>query len=151
MSWIWLLCLYWIVLFVCSVICFICVWGYYVWLSVCLYITFVNMTVHCYTVYLLLFLHIIQSIYLFFLFFFSKSTLIITGMIFFSYLTWFQLFSSENCFPKVAGHGQNRSKRTILKGGVDGCSYFSLMSVIYFLSRIIPVIINNIRIRQVFL
>ena len=24
----------------------------------------------------------------------------------FSYLIWFQLFSSENCFQKVAGHGQ---------------------------------------------
>jgi hypothetical protein len=23
---------------------------------------------------------------------------------------WFQLYSSENCFAKVAGHGQNRLK-----------------------------------------
>ena len=29
-----------------------------------------------------------------------------------------QLFSSENCSLKVAGHSQNRSKMTILKGGV---------------------------------
>jgi len=40
---------------------------------------------------------------------------------------WFQLFFSENCFPKVAGYDQNRSKMTILKGGVDGVSYFSLI------------------------
>ena len=29
--------------------------------------------------------------------------------------------------PKVAGHGQNRSKIDHLKGGVDGFSYFSLI------------------------
>jgi hypothetical protein len=45
---------------------------------------------------------------------------------------WFQLFSSENCFPKIAGHSQNRSKMTILKGGVDVFSYFSFVSVILF-------------------
>ena len=32
------------------------------------------------------------------------------GMKFFSYLTRFQLFSSENKIQKVAGHGQNRSE-----------------------------------------
>jgi hypothetical protein len=44
----------------------------------------------------------------------------------------FQLISSENCFPKVAGHGENMSKMTILKGGADGFSYFSLLSDILF-------------------
>jgi hypothetical protein len=29
---------------------------------------------------------------------------------------WLQLFSSENCFPKVVVHDQNRKKMTILKG-----------------------------------
>jgi len=33
---------------------------------------------------------------------------------------------------KLAGHGENRPKMTILKGGVDGFSYFSLISVILF-------------------
>jgi len=47
----------------------------------------------------------------------------------------FQLFSSENCFPKVAGHSQNRSKMTILKGGVYGFSFFSLISVILFTNQ----------------
>ena len=50
----------------------------------------------------------------------------------FQLFNWLLLFSSENCFPKVALHGQNRSKMTILKGGVDGFSYFSLISVILF-------------------
>ena len=44
----------------------------------------------------------------------------------------FQLFSSENSLLKIAGHCQNRSKVTILNGGVDGFSYFSLISVILF-------------------
>jgi hypothetical protein len=35
-------------------------------------------------------------------------------------------------FSKVGGHGQNRSKMTILKGGVDGFSYFALISAILF-------------------
>ena len=43
---------------------------------------------------------------------------------------WFQLFSSKHCFPKVVGHGQMRSKITIVKGNVDVFSYFSLISVI---------------------
>jgi hypothetical protein len=38
-----------------------------------------------------------------------------------------QLFS---CFPKIVGHYQNWSKMAILKRGVDGFSYFSLISVI---------------------
>ena len=51
-------------------------------------------------------------------------------MIFFSQeFNWFHLFSSENCFLKVAGHGQNRSKMTILTGGVDGFCYFSLIFI----------------------
>ena len=48
---------------------------------------------------------------------------------------WYQQFSSEkeeNCFPKVARHRENRPKMTILKGGVDGLSYFSFISVILF-------------------
>jgi hypothetical protein len=46
-----------------------------------------------------------------------------SGMFFFQLFNWFQLFLSENSFQKVAGHGQKRSKMTILKGGVDGFSY----------------------------
>ena len=45
-------------------------------------------------------------------------------MTFFSYLTDSSYFSFENCFLKFAGHGQNMSKITILKSGVDGFSYF---------------------------
>jgi hypothetical protein len=30
--------------------------------------------------------------------------------------------------PKVAGHSQNRSNIDYLKGGVDGFSYFSILS-----------------------
>jgi hypothetical protein len=50
------------------------------------------------------------------------------------YLTWVQGFTIIlfSCFPKVEGHGQNKKKMTILKGGVDGFSYFSLISVILF-------------------
>ena len=54
------------------------------------------------------------------------------GMILFSYFTDFSYFLSENCVPIVAGHGQNRSKLTILKGSKDGFSYFSLISIILF-------------------
>jgi hypothetical protein len=32
------------------------------------------------------------------------------ALLYISEIFFFQLFSSENCFPKVAGHGQNRSK-----------------------------------------
>jgi hypothetical protein len=35
-------------------------------------------------------------------------------------------------FWKVAGHGQNEAKMTILKGGVAVFIYFSLISVILF-------------------
>ena len=58
---------------------------------------------------------------------FIKTCDISTGMIFFSYLTDFSYFSL-----KVAGHGQQMSKMTIFKGGVDSFSYFSLISVILF-------------------
>jgi hypothetical protein len=54
----------------------------------------------------------------------SHFLFLYTGMIFFSYLTDFIY-----CFLKVAGHGQNWSKRTILKGGVDGFCYFSLIFI----------------------
>jgi hypothetical protein len=37
--------------------------------------------------------------------------------------------------PKVAEHGQNRSKMDLLKGGVDDCSYFS---VILFSNQNLP-------------
>ena len=47
---------------------------------------------------------------------------------FFQLFYWFQIFSAENCFPKI----KNRSKMTILKEGVDGFSYSSLHSVILF-------------------
>jgi hypothetical protein len=40
--------------------------------------------------------------------------------------------------PKVAGHGQNRSKMTILKGDVDGFSYFSLISIMKTRRAITP-------------
>jgi hypothetical protein len=67
-------------------------------------------------------------------------------MILFSYFTDFSYFplkivfrklldtarTGQNCVPKVAGHGQNRSKLTILKGSKDGFSYFSLISIILF-------------------
>jgi hypothetical protein len=33
---------------------------------------------------------------------------------YFQLFNWFQLFSSENCFPNVAGHSENMSKMTIL-------------------------------------
>jgi hypothetical protein len=49
-----------------------------------------------------------------------------------------QLISSENCFLKVAGHGQSRAKMTVLKGGVDGFSYFTLISVILFCNHDYP-------------
>jgi hypothetical protein len=45
-------------------------------------------------------------------------------MIFFSYLTDFIYIPLKKKFPKVAGHGQNRSKIDILKEVVDGFSYF---------------------------
>jgi hypothetical protein len=47
---------------------------------------------------------------------------------FFQLFNWFQLFSCENCFPKVVGHGQNRSKMTILKGGVMASAIFHWFS-----------------------
>jgi len=63
----------------------------------------------------------------------TKNSCNIQGW-FFRLFNWFQLFYSENYFPKVAGHVQNRSKMTNLKGGVDGFSYFFilLVSVILF-------------------
>ena len=42
------------------------------------------------------------------------------------------LVSSEAKILKVAGYSQNRSKITLLKGSVDGFSYFSLI-FIYFI------------------
>ena len=63
-------------------------------------------------------------------------TLLIIGSLtqgwFFQLFNWFQLFSSENCIPKVVEHSQNMSKMTILKVCVDGFSCFSLISVILF-------------------
>ena len=53
----------------------------------------------------------------------------------FQLFNWFQLFFSENCFPKVAGHGQNRCKMTILKWVVDGVSFFHWFHLFYFLTR----------------
>jgi hypothetical protein len=54
----------------------------------------------------------------------------ITGMIFVQLFIRFQLFSSENCFPKFGGHSQNISK---MIGHFDGFIYFSLISIISFL------------------
>ena len=53
-------------------------------------------------------------------------------MIFFQLFNWFQQFSSENCFPKVAGHSLEQIKNYHFERGVDGFSYFSLISVILF-------------------
>jgi hypothetical protein len=56
------------------------------------------------------------------------------GWFFFQLFNWFQLFSSKNCLTKYAGHGQNRSKMTILKGVVDGFSlkivYWNLLDTV---------------------
>ena len=51
---------------------------------------------------------------------------------FFQLFNWFQLFFCEKEILKIAGHSQNRSKMTFLKGGVDGFSYFHWFSVILF-------------------
>jgi hypothetical protein len=48
------------------------------------------------------------------------------------FFTDFNYFPLKIVFPRVTGHGQNRSKMTILEEGVDGFSYFSLISVILF-------------------
>ena len=61
-----------------------------------------------------------------------------TGRIFFQLL---RLFFCEKEIPKIAGHSQNRSTMTFLKGGIDGLRYFSLVFS-YFPSTIIPVIIE---------
>ena len=47
---------------------------------------------------------------------------------FFQLFNWFYLFFSGEKLQKVAGYSQNRLKLTILKGGVDGFSYFSLIN-----------------------
>ena len=47
------------------------------------------------------------------------------------------------CFPKVAGHGQNRSKMIIVKRGVDGFSYFSLISIILFSKQDHPCVMKE--------
>ena len=54
---------------------------------------------------------------------------------FFSYLTDFSYFPLKIVFRKLLDNGQNMSKMTILKGGVVGFSYFSLISVILFSNR----------------
>jgi hypothetical protein len=41
--------------------------------------------------------------------------------------TWFQLLSSGEKLPKVAGHSHNMLKMDHLQGGVDLFSYFSLI------------------------
>jgi hypothetical protein len=70
-----------------------------------------------------------------------------SGMIFFSYLTDFSYFPlkivSKSCWTVI-----NRSKMTILKGGVDGFSYFSLISVILFSNQDRPCIIIILKYRQ---
>ena len=51
-------------------------------------------------------------------------------MIIFNYIfvfNWFQVFFCEKQILNVAGHGQNKSKMEVLKQGVDGFSYFSLI------------------------
>ena len=61
-----------------------------------------------------------------------QKSIYITRMIFFQLFNWFQLFSSEFFFFKVAGHGQNRQKNDHLE---RGCRWFQLF---YFLTMIIP-------------
>ena len=53
----------------------------------------------------------------------QHSDMLFTGMIVFSYLTD-QLFSSDKHILIVAGHGQNISRKDLLKVGVDGFNYF---------------------------
>ena len=49
----------------------------------------------------------------------------------------FQLFSSENCFPKVCWTWSEQVKNDHFEKGVDG--FFSDFSLLfYFLTRIIP-------------
>ena len=74
----------------------------------------------------------------------------ITGVIFVSYLTWFQPFSSAVKLPKIAGHSQNRSRMDTVRTGQEwtiwkeGCRWFQLFFIdfhlFYFLTRIIPII-----------
>jgi hypothetical protein len=49
----------------------------------------------------------------------------LSGMIFFSYLIDFSYFPLKFLFPKVGGHGLNRSKMEGWKEGVDGFSHFN--------------------------
>ena len=70
--------------------------------------------------------------------FINSGLYISQGWFFFRLFNWFQLFSCEKYILKVAGHGQNRSNRTILKGGVDGVSCFSLISWILFSNQDYP-------------
>ena len=58
-------------------------------------------------------------------------------MIFFQLFNWFQLFSSDKKIPKVTEHSPNSSKMDLLKGGVDGFSFF-IDFQLYFLIRTIP-------------
>ena len=48
------------------------------------------------------------------------------GSFFFQLFNWFQLFSSEYLYLKIAGQSQSRSKMDHLKEGVDSFSYFPL-------------------------
>jgi hypothetical protein len=50
---------------------------------------------------------------------------------FFQLFNRFQLFSSENCFLKVARQNQNRSKKTILKESVDDMVSAILLGLIW--------------------
>ena len=59
----------------------------------------------------------------------------------FSFLSDFSYFPQNVFFTKVTEHDQNRSTIDLLKGEVDGFSYFSIdCQLFYFLTRIIPVI-----------
>ena len=49
------------------------------------------------------------------------------GMIFFFHLFNIQLFFCEKEISKIAGHSQNGSKMTFLRGGGDGFGYFSFI------------------------
>jgi hypothetical protein len=52
-----------------------------------------------------------------------------TSCDFFQLLNRFQIFFSDKSIPKVTGHGQNSSKRNLLKEGVDSFNDFQLFYV----------------------
>jgi hypothetical protein len=66
------------------------------------------------------------------LFIYSNCLCRISAMILFSYLTDFSYLPLKIIFRKLLNTVRTGKKMTILKGGVDGFSYFSLILVILF-------------------